>query len=418
MNTEKNHEEPRAGLLARMLNALALGVITLSILLQSISFYIVFKNGTEGVDADTSYLFGSFSMVIFPGMILAFFKLLLNIIRSFKDAKARFKAALYFVITAWPLIGILLVSFSSVRAMSGLAAQDEARSTQFIAGHDWAKDKMPTMNSECQGSHEFKRGCWSYIKEFRDDQFLLGREWAKSNLPSKASQCKGTISFIKGCRNYYSERLEKPKPAGQGWYEGMTTAECKIEVNANFEALTQDFLENGNQHGAEVTRYRSWDPALKDCENYDKLAENTFMPQASGRLQQLLKKLKAGNVITDDEKATALNDFAEMSKVQNQPYKTYYFEQFTEYQDRVNGLYKEPVTVYPLISCEEYQQKIDEMKSLDKERVAAMQALKREDGRVMDGAKHDRLNQQRIEMLWDWKLYNDGAKAGACVITR
>jgi len=418
MITESSSAEVRGSWMARLLNGAVLGFIALSIVLQTISYYLVVKKGSEGVDADTSYLLGLLSMLILPGVVLAFFKLVLNIIRSFKHAQARFKAALYLVVCAWPLLlGVFQVVLTMLHVMPGVLPQEAPPSAQFNAGYDWAKEKVPLTNMECHGSQEFNRGCWRFIKEHRDALFLEGREWAKNNRPAKASQCTGAVSFIKGCRNYFTEHLEQPKPAGQGRYEGMTTAECKVEVNANYEALTRDFLENGNQHGADVTRYRSWDPDLKDCENYDKFAENTFMPLASNRLQQLLAKLKAGTSVTEEEKAQVLSDFTKMSGIAEQPYTTYYFAQFNEYQERMNGVYKEPVTVYPRISCEEYQIKIDELKKLDRERVVAMKALQSEDGRrITDGVTHDRLNQERLDMLWDWKLYNDGARAKACVI--
>jgi hypothetical protein len=68
------------------------------------------------------------------------------------------------------------------------------------------------------------------------------------------------------------------------------------------------------------------------------------------------------------------------------------------------------------MSCEEYRGKNDEMRRLDNERVAAMRALKRDDGVITNGAMHAELNRQRLDMLWDWKRYTDGAKAAGCDI--
>ena len=157
-------------------------------------------------------------------------------------------------------------------------------------------------------------------------------------------------------------------------------------------------------------------PELADCENYDKLAENTFMPQAYGRLQQVLNKLKSGQPVTDDEKAIILKDFTEMSKVREQPYKKAYFDMAEEYFERLSPGYRAPVTYYPKISCPEFQAKLDEVRELDKSRVAQMLALKRSDGVVTDSARHNELNRQRLAALWDWKFYTDGAKAAGCEI--
>ena len=43
-----------------------------------------------------------------------------------------------------------------------------------------------------------------------------------------------------------------------------------------------------------------------------------------------------------------------------------------------------------------------------------MRALKGADGVVRDSRRHDLLNRQRIEMLWEWKRVTDGAKAAGC----
>jgi hypothetical protein len=120
--------------------------------------------------------------------------------------------------------------------------------------------------------------------------------------------------------------------------------------------------------------------------------------------------------VPDDEQAIVLKDFTEMSKIRSQPYTVAYMNLFDEYSKRMNGEYKEPVVTYPQISCSEYQAKIDEMAKIDKERSDAMRALKRPDGVVTDSAEHARLNQQRIDMLWEWKLYTDGAKKAGCNI--
>jgi hypothetical protein len=204
-----------------------------------------------------------------------------------------------------------------------------------------------------------------------------------------------------------------------GKYEGMTTAECVEEVNSNFGALKAIDLEHENLHSIDVTYRKHWVPELDDCQNYDKFVQNNFMPKAYARIESAIDKLKAGQKVPDDEKASVLKDFTEMSKIGEQPYTVAYMKRFDEYSKRLNGEYNEPVIVYPQISCGEYQAKIDEMTRLDRERSDAIFALKRPDGVVADSVKHSRLNQQRIDMLWDWKLYTDGAmKAGCEIVTK
>lgn len=408
--------------LQRILNVTALAIIVLSVLAQCIGLAMALNNSMGKDITSLVFFFGMLSFSIIPGTLLAFAKFLLNVIRSFKTAAARMKALVYLVATLWPLVTAALISANAMHLKhlaTGVAPGETQESEQFLAGRDWATRNHPVRDAECTGSHDFRRGCWSYLAAHRHEQFLAGQAWARENLPAKASACSRpgiATHVIVGCRNYFFEHLAKPKPAGQGQYEGMTTAECQAEVNANYEVSEQLDLETGNMRSIEVTRRRNWIPELRDCENYDKLAENTLMPHAYDRLQKLLDKMKTGHVVSDEERAEILKDFTAMSKVHEQPYKTAYFKLFDEYSQRREGEYKEPVIVYPKISCEEYQAKIDEMKRTDNERVAAMNALKRADGVVTDGARHSQLNQQRIAMLWDWKLYTDGARAAGCEI--
>ncbi|MBK7685817.1 MAG: hypothetical protein IPJ25_07210 [Rhodocyclaceae bacterium] len=166
----------------------------------------------------------------------------------------------------------------------------------------------------------------------RQQEFDAGADWARDRRPTKASQCKGSLQFIKGCRSYFIQYLAKPKPAGQQRYEGMTTAECDEEVNANYDALKQEYLENGNRDGAAVLQSdRSRE--LRDCENYDNFADNIFMPKAYDRLQKAISVLKRGDSIKEAEKSGIAVDFVAMSSIRDQPYKSAYLNLSIEYNN-------------------------------------------------------------------------------------
>jgi hypothetical protein len=404
--------------LMRILNGVALTLIGLSVLGQCLRYLLMYMEpGNNGLTPGG--FLGLISFAIIPGMVLAFAKLILSLLRSFRHANARPKAAMYLLIVMLPFaLPILLMKAPNRTTQTVIAAQETQmeESEQFISGREWAKANNPIHNSQCKGTHEFNRGCWHQIDLRRQRQRTEGYEWARQNQPEKAVLCQGAPYFVLGCRAYFEEHLRKPKPAGLGKYEGMTTAECIEEVNGKYEAAKALDLEHENFHSIEVTARRNWGPELKDCENYDKLAEGNFMPKAYARLESAIGKLKAGQKVPDDEQAIVLKDFTEMSKIRSQPYTVAYMNLFDEYSKRMNGEYKEPVVTYPQISCNEYQAKIDEMARLDKERSDAMSALKRPDGVITDSAEHARLNQQRIDMLWEWKLYTDGAKKAGCNI--
>jgi hypothetical protein len=412
---------PASESVMRILNGVALALIGLSVLAQCLRYILMYTEAGNNGLTPGGFL-GLIGFAIIPGMLLAFAKLILNVFRSFKNAKARPKAAMYFLIVMLPFVLPVILMTAPSRSMETVMATQQAKpeeSEQFIAGREWAKVNNPIHNTQCKGTHEFNRGCWNRIDLRRKAQRKEGYEWARQNLPEKENLCQGAPYFVLGCRTYFVEHLRKPKPAGTGKYEGMTTAECVEEVNGNYEAGKAIDLEHENFHSIEVTYRRSWAPELKDCENYDRHVDSNFMPGAYARLESAIDRLKAGQIVPDDEKATVLKDFTNMSKIREQPYTVAYMKRFEEYSKRLNGEYKEPVIDYPQISCSQYQAKINEMIRLDRERSDAMLALKRPDGGVGDSAEHSRLNQQRIDMMWDWKLYTDGAnKAGCKIVTK
>ena len=404
----------------RVLNGVALTLIGLSVLAQCLRYiWMYIEPGNNGLTPGG--FLGLISFSIIPGMLLAFAKLILNVVRSFKNINALRKAAMYFLVLLLPFALPVIFAIAPSRSTETVIAAHQAapeESEQFITGREWAKANNPLHNTQCMGVNEFNRGCRSQIELRRKVQRDQGYEWARVNLPEKAILCQGAPYFVLGCRTYFVQHLRKPKPAGLGKYEGMTTAECIEEVNGNFEASKAIDLEQENFHSIESAYKKHWEPELINCENYDKLADNNFMLAAYARLDSAIDKLKAGQKLPGDEQAIMLKDFTGMSNIRGQPYTVAYMQRFEEYSKRLNGEYSEPLIAYPQILCNEYQARIDEMTRLDKEHSDAMLALKRPDGVVTDSARHSTLNQQRIDMMWDWKLYTDGAKKAGCKIAK
>lgn len=410
--------KPRGLSVEKILNGVVLTLIGMSLLAQCFGVLFGWNFGVAPAASPLARALAFMGMAIVPGAFLAFSKCVLNIIRSFKNPRALLTAAGFFLAAISPLISSALMAKKLQPAAPVFVTRDDFESDQFVAGRQRAKEIGATKRSDCPGSEDFMRGCGKFIAEREKQQFDLGFEWAKQNLPVKASLCKGESHFIVGCRTYFHQKLKKPKPAGEGKYEGMTTAECKEEVNANYEVSRRLDIEAGNPQSAAVTYRKHWAPELEDCENYDKLVIDTYMPQAYSRLQTLIDKLEAKAVLSEGEKTEMMADFSKMSKIPDQPYKTAYLKMAEEYFQRLAGDFKEPVVVYPKISCEAYQEKIDAMVALDKERSAAMRALKTAEGHIAEGAKYSALNEARIAMLWDWKLYTDGAAAAGCKVRK
>ena len=405
----------------RLFNYAFLAIIGLSVTAQLLRFGLQISGVTQGALAAMLDRLGVFIVL---GTLLAFVKFVLSAVRSFRQPPARLQALCYGVILLLP-VGLWLVvtlNGSASMTVSESGRQPELRqreappSQQFSAGQAWARSNAPSGRPQCAGSDEFVRGCTAFITEQRQAQARTGSDWARDHRPARGSQCQGTPHFVLGCRTYFVQHLAPAKLAGQGPFGTTTAADCKVEVNANYEVAQQLDLLDGNPHAAQSTRTRHWLPELRECENLDRAVNDTFMVQAYSRLEQLLGKMKAGGAASAQDKAAMLQDMTGMAALPDQPYQRAYQTLADEYLERLAGSYKEHKPVYPRISCAEYQAKITEMQKLEAGRVEAMQALRRPDGVITDGARHSELNQARISMLWDWKYFNDGAKDAGCGI--
>lgn len=412
-----------AALLTRIFDIAIDAAIALAVMGQTTAFVIALKGQTLAAHP------AIVDWVTSPGLLtlgacLAFIKFLLNVIRSFRSPPARLKAALFLLVMLWPLLlplaflGVTHAKSGAAAAASpgnGSVAREEHENEAFLKAYDRARARGLTDITQCPRATDAYRGCQRAALEHRQEQFDAGSAWAEQNHPARASGCTGAPNFIRGCRIYYFQQLLKPKPAGQDRYEGMTTAQCKTEVDATYETETALEREDGNAHGAEVTTRRNWLPELAACENYDRLADAKWMPQVYDRLQKLLDRIKAGGTVTEVEKALVRKDFSRMAAASDQPYRAAYLAKADEYFALVNGTRTLPEPAYlPRLSCDGYQAKLADLASQDRERAAAMHALKRADGLISDSARYEQLNQQRKDMLWQWQRFIDGAKAAGC----
>lgn len=400
----------------RVLNGVALVLVAASVLAQCLGFALRYSGDGSGIAGSALGLIG---LTIVPGMVLALAKLVLNLLRWFRGGRVGPRAAMYGAVVALPFVFALILAAASSRANAPLLEAhglEVIESEQYLAGSEWAKAHRPVHNTECKGSHEFQRGCWNTIDLRRKAQRDEGYEWAGKHLPEKAALCQGSAYFVLGCRTYFAERLKKPALEGVAKYEGMTTAECREAVNARFEAAKAIDLEHENFRSIDSTAQRHWIPELADCENYDKLATSKVVPSAYARLAGALDKLREGQQLGDDEKSGMLKDFTMVSTVPRDLRTEAYMQLFDEYVRYLNGEVQRPDIVYPKLTCPEFQARIEQLRQLDKDRSDAMAALRRPGGVITDGAAHATLNQQRIDMLWEWKLHTQGAAKAGCAI--
>jgi hypothetical protein len=393
----------------RVGNGVVIGVIALSVLAQCIAFVIVWKGGAAAPVLTTvsEYL----KMTILPGAALAFVKLILMVVR--RDWRG---AAAYLSILLLPFLAASVVAHEST---SEAVNTEEPESEEYLAGRGWARANAPNRRDECQGSHEFNRGCRATVSAMWHEKFQVGREWALRNRPQRPSGCQGELNFVAGCQGYlleqvdYFDRYKKSANTPPNDYvvvRPTTTEECVREVNAVFE--THHALHR--QSGFVQDDFRTWRAELHNCQGLDRSIADKLLSEGSGRLRRAVGQLKDGLSIAEDEKRQIAEDEVAITQLPDQSYRTSYLRLLHEYKERLSGQYREPVVEYPDLSCAEYQKKIDAMRTLDKQRSDRMRALESESEPSNAGAERAKLNQERIDMLWDWKLYTDGAKIRGC----
>jgi hypothetical protein len=162
-----------------------------------------------------------------------------------------------------------------------------------------------------------------------DFQILSGYETAKeSNIASHAA-CKSMekIFHQTGCHKYVTEQKHIPPHIKQKHVDPeKSTAQCRAEVNAYYEALIQDMREQGDNHAADSWSRRNWTPELKECQNNDNVRISSIIYEPAGRLDEMLKKLEQGGVASEQDRAMVLKDLTAASQFPDGPAKLAYIE--------------------------------------------------------------------------------------------
>ncbi len=152
-------ETPARASVMRILNGIALALIGLSVLAQCSRYILMYiEPGNNGLTPGG--ILGLISFSIIPGMVLAFAKLILNVLRSFNSAEARPKAALYFLIVMLPFVLPVILMKAPNRSTETVIAAQQAQpevSEQFATGLEWAKANKPILNTSSFGVHFSKK---------------------------------------------------------------------------------------------------------------------------------------------------------------------------------------------------------------------------------------------------------------------
>jgi hypothetical protein len=248
---------------------------------------------------------------------------------------------------------------------------------------------------------------------------MSGYDGAKQHGITTHAECKrmGKTFEAYGCHRYVTEQKHFPPHIRQGNFgSDKTTAQCLAEVNAYWEPVLQDMREQGDDHAANVRAAKDWWPDQQECQNYDNIRIGEVIHKPASRLQTILNKVEDGGSISDQDRATVLNDLVRVSNFPDNPYKQAYIEKSKYFFQLADGKIQLPKKIRLKLSCREFQAKLDELVRAERETVAAQAELKRSHGVITNGAKWDSLNQSRIDRLSDFKVYTDDAKAAGCIM--
>ena len=165
----------------------------------------------------------------------------------------------------------VLVICVLVYAIKGMLSEPEA---SVVAIQQQEQQKQATWDAELQ--EPIYRDKSGKRINSADHALMMGYDTAKEEGLRTHAQCKEKYANIKqglermGCQKYVTEEKHFPPHIQQAnWNSGKTTAQCKEEVSAHWDARIQDSEERGESADA-VWSLRSHRGAeMQECQNYD-----------------------------------------------------------------------------------------------------------------------------------------------------
>jgi len=249
-----------------------------------------------------------------------------------------------------------------------------------------------------------------------DFEIMSGYDMAKEKQITTHAGCALAFQhhYKASCQKYMTEQKVFPPKVKQGdWGSGKTTAQCAAEVNAYWEPIIKDEQEKGGDHAAASWTRRSWGPDLKECQNYDNVRISKVIHEPAARLDDILKRLDQDGKITQADRDTINRDMPGVSAYPDDEYRTAYLNKAERFNRFADGAEK-PFVEKPLqLSCDEINAELDKLRTAEKDDVAEQAKLRR-GATITNGARWDELNKARIDRLWSFKRFTDGAKAASC----
>lgn len=359
----------------RLLNIVVVSVIALSALALVILMGTALWDLRHGPVTGLLEKYAAQSAIVYPGWVLAVIKLLQHLFRGLRGSGADLRfCLLYLGFCIAPFMAQALVERRAGSALEVVAVSTTmAASTAEPPARNISQPMQPPLDTP---------------------GYSAGRQWALENKErfTGPADCQGEEDFQRGCLNYYKMNIIRGSNAG------LTTNECQQIVNQ----IYWDY------------RGKGWRQQFEHCDQIDQNLAQAYIIAAYRRVDELLERLKAGGSVTEVEIAAVAHDVAQMPKFIDIPYKPAFLKLSEEFQTLAQGQRPLPQVEYPKLSCPEYKARLDELQKLEQQYVGEMQSLKRPDGVTVNGARHDELNQSRIELFNEAARYAKGAALAEC----
>ncbi|QTD46079.1 hypothetical protein [Ottowia testudinis] len=124
--------------------------------------------------------------------------------------------------------------------------------------------------------------------------------------------------WVRGCQARVREIGALYAQADPATGEGLSTADCRALVQANFARMDEGELRREAAGGAPTIspagrKLRQRD-TLQKCEQFDDAAATRFFDAASARLNERLARVRSGAELGADERQGALRDFSDAAR--------------------------------------------------------------------------------------------------------
>lgn len=117
-----------------------------------------------------------------------------------------------------------------------------------------------------------------------------------------------------------------------GPYDARDGAECRAQVEANFQAIARDMAASGNYRGIGSTWNRWRGPALEQCEHMDNAERHRRMRKANERLEAAIAILRENGAIRAGEAGWLAQEHAAITSMPHSPYRDAHIALYMQYR--------------------------------------------------------------------------------------